>query len=64
MLDRKVVPFDEFYYQLKLMQLFLLHPVCNVIHLVIPMLALWNPKKYGVKINNALDALGINIQSL
>jgi hypothetical protein len=28
MVDRKVVPFDEFYYQLKLMYLFLLHPVC------------------------------------
>jgi hypothetical protein len=27
MVDRKVVPFDEFYYQLKLMQLFLLQPV-------------------------------------
>jgi hypothetical protein len=27
MVDRKVVPFDEFYYQLKLMHLFLLHPV-------------------------------------
>jgi hypothetical protein len=28
MAERKVVPFDEFYYQLKLMHLFLLHPVC------------------------------------
>jgi hypothetical protein len=28
MVDRKVVPFDEFYYQLKLMYLFLLHVVC------------------------------------
>jgi hypothetical protein len=27
MVDRKVVPFDEFYYQLKLMSLFLLHVV-------------------------------------
>jgi hypothetical protein len=27
MAERKVVPFDEFYYQLKLMHLFLLHPV-------------------------------------
>jgi hypothetical protein len=27
MVDRKVVPFDEFYYQLKLMYLFLLHVV-------------------------------------
>jgi hypothetical protein len=27
MVDRKVVPFDEFYYQLKLMYLFLLHIV-------------------------------------
>jgi hypothetical protein len=27
MVDRKVVPFDEFYYQLKLMYLFLLHGV-------------------------------------
>jgi hypothetical protein len=27
MVDRKVVPFDEFYCQLKLMHLFLLHPV-------------------------------------
>jgi hypothetical protein len=27
MIHRKVVPFDEFYYQLKLMHLFLLHPV-------------------------------------
>jgi hypothetical protein len=27
MIDRKVVPFDEFCYQLKLMHLFLLHPV-------------------------------------
>jgi hypothetical protein len=25
--DNVVVPFDEFYYQLKLMHLFLLHPV-------------------------------------
>jgi hypothetical protein len=25
--ERKVVPFDEFYYQVKLMHLFLLHPV-------------------------------------
>jgi hypothetical protein len=36
MVDRKVVPFDEFYYQLKLMYLFLLHVVyrfcyCNEI---------------------------------
>jgi hypothetical protein len=31
MVDRKVVPFDEFYYQLKLMHLFLLHPVCITI---------------------------------
>jgi hypothetical protein len=30
MVDRKVVPFDEFYYQLKLMYLFLLHVVCVV----------------------------------
>jgi hypothetical protein len=30
MVDRKVVPFDEFYYQLKLMYLFLLHVVCNL----------------------------------
>jgi hypothetical protein len=29
MVDRKVVPFDEFYYQLKLMYLFLLHVVCE-----------------------------------
>jgi hypothetical protein len=29
MAERKVVPFDEFYYQLKLMHLFLLHPVCH-----------------------------------
>jgi hypothetical protein len=27
MVDRKVVPFDEFYYQLKLMYLFQKHPV-------------------------------------
>jgi hypothetical protein len=27
MAERKVVPFDEFFYQLKLMHLFLLHPV-------------------------------------
>jgi hypothetical protein len=27
MVDRKVVPFDEFYYQLKLMHLFQKHPV-------------------------------------
>jgi hypothetical protein len=27
MVDRKVVPFEEFYYQLKLMYLFLLHVV-------------------------------------
>jgi hypothetical protein len=27
MVDRKVIPFDEFYYQLKLMYLFLLHVV-------------------------------------
>jgi hypothetical protein len=27
MVDRKVLPFDEFYYQLKLMYLFLLHVV-------------------------------------
>jgi hypothetical protein len=27
MAERKVVPFDEFYYQLKLIHLFLLHPV-------------------------------------
>jgi hypothetical protein len=27
MAERKVVPLDEFYYQLKLMHLFLLHPV-------------------------------------
>jgi hypothetical protein len=27
MVDRKVVPFDEFYYELKLMHLFLLQPV-------------------------------------
>jgi hypothetical protein len=26
--ERKVVPFDEFYYQLKLMSLFQKHPVC------------------------------------
>jgi hypothetical protein len=30
MVDRKVVPFDEFYYELKLMYLFLLHVVCNL----------------------------------
>jgi hypothetical protein len=29
MAERKVVPFDEFYYQLKLMHLFQKHPVCN-----------------------------------
>jgi hypothetical protein len=28
MAERKVVPFDEFYYQLKLMYLFQKHPVC------------------------------------
>jgi hypothetical protein len=34
MAERKVVPFDEFYYQLKLMLLFLLHPVlCKVIQM-------------------------------
>jgi hypothetical protein len=32
MVDRKVVPFDEFYYQLKLMYLFLLHVVCIKLH--------------------------------
>jgi hypothetical protein len=33
MAERKVVPFDEFYYQLKLMHLFQKHPVhiCNLI---------------------------------
>jgi hypothetical protein len=31
MVDRKIVPFDEFYYQLKLMYLFLLHVVCIVV---------------------------------
>jgi hypothetical protein len=31
MAERKVVPFDEFYYQLKLMHLFLLHPVFTFI---------------------------------
>jgi hypothetical protein len=32
MVDRKVVPFDEFYYQLKLMHQFQKHPVyyCGV----------------------------------
>jgi hypothetical protein len=44
MVDRKVVPFDEFYYQLKLMHLFQKHPVygpaslnlkfANQIHLI------------------------------
>jgi hypothetical protein len=29
MAERKFVSFDEFYYQLKLMHLFLLHPVCH-----------------------------------
>jgi hypothetical protein len=29
MVDRKVVPFDEFYYQLKLMHLFQKHPVVH-----------------------------------
>jgi hypothetical protein len=29
MVDRKLVPFDEFYYQLKLMHLFQKHPVCE-----------------------------------
>jgi hypothetical protein len=29
MAERKVVPFDEFYYQLKLMHLFQKHPVCR-----------------------------------
>jgi hypothetical protein len=31
MAERKVVPFDEFYYQLKLMHLFQKHPVYRVI---------------------------------
>jgi hypothetical protein len=31
MVDRKVVPFDEFYYQLKLMYLFLLHVVYRTV---------------------------------
>jgi hypothetical protein len=30
MVDRKVVPFDEFYYQLKLMYLFQKHPVYKI----------------------------------
>jgi hypothetical protein len=30
MAERKIVPFDEFYYQLKLMHLFLLHPVFSI----------------------------------
>jgi uncharacterized protein with PQ loop repeat len=29
MAERKIVPFDEFYYQLKLMHLFQKHPVCS-----------------------------------
>jgi hypothetical protein len=29
MAERKVVPFNEFHYQLKLMYLFQKHPVCN-----------------------------------
>jgi hypothetical protein len=29
MAERKVVPFNEFYYQLKLLHLFQKHPVCN-----------------------------------
>jgi hypothetical protein len=29
MAERKIVPFDEFYYQLKLTHLFLKHPVCT-----------------------------------
>jgi hypothetical protein len=32
MVDTKVVPFDEFYYQLKLMHLFQKHPVYSVIY--------------------------------
>jgi hypothetical protein len=32
MAERKVVPFDEFYYQLKLMYLFPKHPVCGLPH--------------------------------
>jgi hypothetical protein len=30
MVNRKVVLFDEFYYQLKLMYLFQKHPVCDI----------------------------------
>jgi hypothetical protein len=33
MVDRKIVPFDEFYYQLKLMHLFQKHPVFSYIPL-------------------------------
>jgi hypothetical protein len=32
MAERKVVPFDEFYYQLKLMHFILLHPVYIPFH--------------------------------
>jgi hypothetical protein len=31
MAERKVVPFDEFYYQLKLMYLFQKHPVYELV---------------------------------
>jgi hypothetical protein len=35
MVKRKVVPFDEFYYQLKLMHLFQKHPVDSKVLLLI-----------------------------
>jgi hypothetical protein len=34
MAERKVVPFDEFYYQLKLMYLFQKHPVCTYMYFI------------------------------
>jgi hypothetical protein len=37
MAERKVVPFDEFYYQLKLMHLFQKHPVCIIFHISVIM---------------------------
>jgi hypothetical protein len=48
MVDRKVVPFDEFYYQLKLMYLFLLH----LYIIIFPML-------YRAIINDCSIAVGV-----
>jgi hypothetical protein len=60
MAERKVVPFDEFYYQLKLMYLFQKHPVCYKWKNISENACMYKEKVTNIFIKLESDYLSVN----